>query len=197
MAVERLAHRRGADSASAAAHRARSCWLTSLVPPSRRSASAGSACHASTRDYATLDVLNTILGGSFTSHVSTEPARGQHGYACGRVDVRHALVRRPFFATAGVQTDKTAEALKEFFVELDGIGAAVPAEELSKAKNYVAHSGSIRVRNDTQPGQKLEQLVVFDLPDDTYRTFIASVEQVTAADVRPRPPATSSRPRWR
>ena len=45
----------------------------------------------------------------------------------------------PFVATAAVQTDKTAEALKEFFTELDYASArAVPAEELDRAKNYVA-----------------------------------------------------------
>ena len=44
----------------------------------------------------------------------------------------------PFFAAAGVQTDKTAEALKEFFNELNGILQPVPADELTRAKNYVA-----------------------------------------------------------
>ena len=44
----------------------------------------------------------------------------------------------PFFAAAGVQTDKTAEALKEFFIELTRIHEPVPAEELEKAKNYLA-----------------------------------------------------------
>ena len=44
----------------------------------------------------------------------------------------------PFYAAAGVQTDKTAEALTEFFKELDGIRKPIPAEELEKAKNYVA-----------------------------------------------------------
>ena len=38
----------------------------------------------------------------------------------------------------GVQTDKTAEALKEFFNEFTGILKPIPGEELDKAKNYVA-----------------------------------------------------------
>ena len=39
---------------------------------------------------------------------------------------------------AGVQTDKTAEALKEFFIELTRIHEPVTAGELEKAKNYLA-----------------------------------------------------------
>ncbi|MEZ5285718.1 MAG: pitrilysin family protein [Vicinamibacterales bacterium] len=143
----------------------------------------------STRDYATLDVLNTILGGSFTSRLN-QNLREEHGYTYGAAsmfDMRSSA--GPFFATAGVQTDKTAEALKEFFVELDGIGAAVPAEELSKAKNYVALGFPSEFETTRNLAQKLEQLVVFELPDDTYRTFIASVEPRGAppAGGRPRP----------
>ena len=43
-----------------------------------------------------------------------------------------------FVAGAGVQTDKTAEALREFFNELEAIRKPVGADELAKAKNYVA-----------------------------------------------------------
>ena len=43
-----------------------------------------------------------------------------------------------FFAAAGVQTDKTSEALKEFFNELTRIHEPIPADELEKAKNYLA-----------------------------------------------------------
>jgi zinc protease len=68
----------------------------------------------STPDYFTLQVLNTILGGSFTSRLN-QNLREQHGYSYGassRFDMR--LSAGPFFAGAGVQTDKTAEALREF-----------------------------------------------------------------------------------
>jgi zinc protease len=66
-------------------------------------------------------VLNTILGGSF--HVASQSElREEHQYSYGassRFDMR--LSAGAFQAGAGVQTDKTAEALKEFFNELNGI----------------------------------------------------------------------------
>ena len=94
----------------------------------------------STPDYFTLEVLNTILGGSFTSRLN-QNLREEHQYSYGassRFDMR--LSAGAFQAGAGVQTDKTAEALREFFNELNGISKPVAAEELTKAKNYVALS---------------------------------------------------------
>ena len=92
----------------------------------------------STPDYFALRVLNTILGEAFTSRLNNN-LREVHGYAYGassRFDMRASA--GPFYAAAGVQTDKTSEALKEFFNELTRIHEPVPADELEKAKNYLA-----------------------------------------------------------
>ena len=71
-----------------------------------------------TSDYYTLQVLNTILGDSFTSRLN-QNLREQHGYTYG---AGSAFVTRkeagPFYAMASVQTDKTGPALGEFFKEL-------------------------------------------------------------------------------
>ena len=83
-------------------------------------------------------MLNTILGGSFTSRLNTN-LRETHGYSYGAFSsFEERISPGAFSARAGVQTDKTAEALKEFFNELTGILKPVPADELDKAKNYVA-----------------------------------------------------------
>ena len=69
-----------------------------------------------------LQVLNTILGGSFTSRLN-QNLREEHGYSYGASSVFDMrLSAGPFLATAGVQTDKTGESVKEFFNELDRIG---------------------------------------------------------------------------
>ena len=89
-------------------------------------------------DYFALRVLNTRLGEAFTSRLNNN-LREVHGYAYGassRFDMR--LSAGAFYAAAGVQTDKTAEALREFFKELNAISQPVPSEELARAKNYLA-----------------------------------------------------------
>ena len=137
----------------------------------------------STSDYIALDVLNTILGGSFTSRLNTN-LREVHGYSYGagsRFDMRRAA--GPFFATAGVQTDKTAEALKEFFHELNAILAPVPADELARFKNYAALSFGGEFETSGQLAAKLEEIAIYGLADDIFTNYVGAVQAVTAADL--------------
>jgi predicted Zn-dependent peptidase len=138
----------------------------------------------STPDYFPLRVMNTILGGAFTSRLNAN-LREQHGYAYGAsssFDMR--LGAGPFYATAGVQTDKTTEALKEFFNELKRIHEPVPTDELEKAANYLS---LLLPRNFETTGgvaTSLSLLYVYGLPDDFYATYRDRVRAVTPADVK-------------
>ena len=138
----------------------------------------------STPDYAVLEVLNTVLGGSFTSRLN-QNLREKNGYAYGAssgFDMR--LSAGPFLASAGVQTDKTADALKEFFNELNGILTPVPPDELAKARNYVALGFPGEFETTSDMARKLEELVIYNLPDTTFSNFVPSVTAVTAADLQ-------------
>jgi predicted Zn-dependent peptidase len=138
----------------------------------------------STPDYFALQVLNTVLGGSFTSRLN-QNLREEHGYSYGassRFDMR--LSAGPFLAGAGVQTDKTAESLREFFKELDGIDEPIGADELTKAKNYLAlgFPGDFETIGDL--AARLEELAVYKLPDTYYNQYVQNIQAVTAAAVQ-------------
>src|SRR5258708_24948292 len=138
----------------------------------------------STPDYFPLRVLNTILGDAFTSRLNNN-LRELHGYAYGassRFDMR--LSAGAFYAAAGVQTDKTSEALKEFFNELTRIHEPIPAEELEKAKNYLALQLPRSFETTRSMANALAQAFVYDLPADYYTTYGDRVRAVTAADVK-------------
>jgi predicted Zn-dependent peptidase len=138
----------------------------------------------STPDYAALQVLNTILGGSFTSRLN-QNLRERNGYAYGAssfFDMR--LSAGPFLTAANVQTDKTGDAVKEFFNELNAILTPVPADELTKAKNYVALGFPSEFETTGDLARKLEELVAYRLPDETFASFVAAVSRVTAADLQ-------------
>ena len=138
----------------------------------------------STPDYAVLEVLNTVLGGSVTSRLN-QNLREKNGYAYGAssgFDMR--LSAGPFLAAAGVQTDKTADALKEFFNELNGILTPVPPDELAKARNYVALGFPGEFETTSDMARKLEELVIYNLPDTTFSNFVPAVTAVTAADLQ-------------
>ena len=55
---------------------------------------------------------------------------------------------------------------------------------MTKAKNYVAlgFPGEFETTGDL--ARKLEELVVYNLPDDTFTNFVAAVSSVTAADLQ-------------
>jgi predicted Zn-dependent peptidase len=138
----------------------------------------------STPDYFPLLVLNTILGGSFTSRLN-QNLREEHGYSYGassRFDMR--LSAGAFQAGAGVQSDKTSESLAEFFKELKGIAAPVSEAELAKAKNYIALSFPSEFETITDLTGHLEEMAVYKLPDTFFSQYIANVQAVTAAAVQ-------------
>ena len=138
----------------------------------------------STPDYIALDVLNTMFGGAFTSRLN-QNLRETHGYTYGAFsmfDMRKAA--GPFFAMAGVQTDKTADALKEFFVELTNILKPIPADELDRFKNFAALGYAGEFETNSQLASKLEGLAVYNLPEDEFSTYVGAVQKVTPADVQ-------------
>ena len=136
-----------------------------------------------TPDYFTLQVLNTILGGSFTSRLN-QNLREEHQYSYGassRFEMR--LSAGAFLAGAGVQTDKTAEALREFFKELGAIAQPVGAEELTKAKNYVALGFPSEFETMADLSAHVEELIVYKLADDYFEKYVSRIQAVTTADV--------------
>ena len=137
----------------------------------------------STPDYDALEVLNTILGGSFTSRLN-QNLRETHGYTYGaRSGFDFRSVPGPFTASADVQTAVTGPALTEFFNELRGILQPIPAAELSKATNYVALSFPEPFESVRGTAAMVGDLYLDDLPLDTYAGFTGRVRALTAADL--------------
>jgi zinc protease len=137
----------------------------------------------STPDYFALRVLNTVLGGAFTSRLN-QNLRETHGYAYGAnstFDMRASA--GPFYATAAVQTDKTAESLTEFFKELNAIREPIPADELEKAKNFLALLLPRSFETTQSLAGALAQMFIFNLPADYFETYTERVRAVTPADV--------------
>jgi predicted Zn-dependent peptidase len=138
----------------------------------------------STPDFFPLQVLNTVLGGSFTSRLNNN-LREVHGYAYGAgssFDMR--VGGGLFFATAGVQTDKTSEALTEFFKELNGVLKPVPSDELARARNYVALRYPGAFETTTDMSRRLEDMRLFGLPDDYFSKYVQNIQSVSSADVQ-------------
>jgi len=138
----------------------------------------------STPDFFPIQVMNTVLGGSFSSRLNLN-LREKNGYTYGATslfDMRSAA--GPFIAAAGVQTDKTADALKEFFNELTAITRPIPADELARAKHYVSLRFPSGFETTGDISTRLEQALVYHLPDDYFSTYVQKIEAVTMADAQ-------------
>jgi predicted Zn-dependent peptidase len=137
-----------------------------------------------TPDYFPIQILNTILGGAFSSRLNMN-LREKHGYTYGASSAFDMRAKPgPFFAGAGVQTDKTSESLQEFFNELNGILQPIPADELARAKNYVSLRYPSAFETTGDISRRLEDALVYHLPDDYFSKYVQNIQGVTAADVQ-------------
>jgi zinc protease len=138
-----------------------------------------------TPDYLALAVLNTILGGAFTSRLN-QNLRETHGYTYG-AGSSFSLRRAggPFVAQASVVTAKTDSSLIEFLKELRRIrDEAVPAAEVEKAKQYLTLGLAGEFETTAGAAFRFRDLMVRGLPLEFYAGFTAHVNAVTAADVQ-------------
>jgi len=139
----------------------------------------------SDRDYVRLAVTNTLLGGFFSSRITTN-IREDKGYTyspSSQVSSRRGDAY--WVQNADVSTEVTAPALKEIFFEIDRLQEEAPSEEeLAGVQSYMA--GVFVLRNSSRAGivNQLEYLVRHDLPDDYLRQYVAKVLAVTPAEVQ-------------
>ena len=138
----------------------------------------------STRDYFALDVMNTILGGSFSSRLN-QNLRETHGYTYGArssFDMRRAA--GPFTASAEIVAAKTDSGLVEFLKELNAIRDTVPAAELVKTKRYLQLGQPADFETTQQIARALITVALYNLPLDYYNNYVQNIEAVTQADVQ-------------
>jgi predicted Zn-dependent peptidase len=121
--------------------------------------------------YPVAEVMNTLLGGSFTSRLN-DNLREQHGYAYGAASrILRYRTGGLFLALSDVQTDKTAPALVEFVKELERIRTPATPAEVERARSYAALGYAGDFETTGQVARKVAERVVYDLPDDFFEEF--------------------------
>jgi zinc protease len=131
-------------------------------------------------DIATI-VLNDAFAGSFSSRVNMNLREDKHwtyGTAASLPDARGV---RPYYVVAPVQTDKTAESLKEVMNEFSRIAGADPlsADELQRARERL----TLKLPGDFETLPQLAgaytTMLAYGLPDDYFNTYVQKVNAVT------------------
>ncbi len=137
-------------------------------------------------DYMPLVVMDSLLGGSFASRI-TSNIREQKGYTYSpysQVATRHHMAF--WLEAADVTTNVTGPSLKEIFYEINRLRDAPPSEaELKGIQNYLA--GTFVIRNTMSADAVINQLQFVDsqdLPRSFLTEYVPRVMAVTPGEVQ-------------
>jgi zinc protease len=135
-------------------------------------------------DFARLQVLNSILGGKFTSRLNLS-LRERHAITYGahsRISGR--LGPGPIVLGAAVTNEAAGLALGEMLAELGRLREAPVAEhELEDARDYLLGVFPYGLQTVDGISRRLETLAAHSLPDDYFADYLARIEAVTAAEL--------------
>ncbi|MEK6608081.1 MAG: pitrilysin family protein [Myxococcota bacterium] len=135
-------------------------------------------------DRAALDVLEAVLGGTFSSRLNNR-LREQLGFTYGvysRFELRRGA--GPLVAGGAIKTEHTAEAIRELFAEIARVrDKPVGDAELAKARSSVVRSLPARFEAGSDVASELAVLAVHDLPDDFFANYARAVVAVSASDL--------------
>ena len=138
-----------------------------------------------TPDYASLVVMNAILGGQFVSRINLK-LREEKAFTYGArtgFDWRRGLA--PFSLQTSVHTAATAEAIRDSLNEFEAIrGSRPPSDtEMSLAKASLTRGYPRNFETALQVARSVAQLVLYGLPDSYFENFVPRVHAVSASDV--------------
>ena len=132
-----------------------------------------------------LEMMNQILGESFTSRINMNLREDKHWSYGARSSILNSQGERPFMVQTSVQTDKTSDAVFEVLKEIKGILGEKPITEdefLKVRKNMVL---KLPGKWETMDAVKssISEILRFGLPDDYFETYPHSIKAQSLDDL--------------
>ena len=135
------------------------------------------------KDFFQRYLLNTILGGQFTSRINLN-LRERNGYTYGATSRFQYFKDAAFFeVSTSVGIENTVNALKEILFELDNIHDGVTDKEIEFAKSSITKKFPLNFETYRQIASGVAGKILFSLPDNYFDTYIANVNAVSKSDV--------------
>jgi zinc protease len=134
-------------------------------------------------DYAALQVMNAVLGGTFSSRLNLN-LRERLGYTYGASSAwTPRRVPGVFTMSAAVQTEATAHSVSEMLREIRGMQAAPPSDaEVGDARSYLAGVLPLTVETTAGVAARLATIATYGLPDGYWDDYRSGLLAVTPAD---------------
>jgi zinc protease len=135
-------------------------------------------------DFIVLAVLNSLLGGKFTSRINLN-LREAHGYTYGATSRFSARMGPgPFVVSAAVETAAAGAAAREVLHELRRIRESlVEPDELAETLGYLLGVFPYSLQTIGDVTRRLETLIVHGLPDDHYTRYLERIAAVTREQI--------------
>jgi zinc protease len=136
-------------------------------------------------DYYPVRVMNSILGGKFSSRLNLN-LRERQGFTYG-ISSQFSGRRGagPFIVGAAVATENAGQAVTEILSELHRIqDTAVGKDELREAKSYLQGVFPYSLQTIDGVAGRLVEISLHDLPDDYYDSHLDSIGQVDVEAVQ-------------
>lgn len=135
------------------------------------------------KDFFQRYLLNTILGGQFTSRINLN-LRERNGYTYGATSRFQYFKDTAFFeVSTSVGIENTANALKEILFELDNIHSGVSEKELEFAKSSITKKFPLNFETYRQIASGVAGKILYNLPDNYFDTYIHNINSVSKDDV--------------
>jgi predicted Zn-dependent peptidase len=133
-----------------------------------------------------IETMNGAFGGTFTSRLNMNLREDKH-WAYGAFSfLPDALGQRPFLMYAPVQTDKTAPSAGEILSEARAVIGKQPLtpEEIAKIKEGDVRSLPGEYQTTSAVMGALQDIALYDRPDDWVQTEKARIEALTDPQVQ-------------
>jgi zinc protease len=139
----------------------------------------------STPDYPRIEVMNSVLGGLFSSRINMN-LREQHGYTYGAESFfNYHVGPGPFIVYSEVRTDATTPAAAEIFKELNRMrDTQLTPAELTLAKDSIAQSMPGRFESGEEAAGTIAQVYIYDFALDYFSLLPGKINAVTAPQAR-------------
>ncbi|MFZ1322749.1 MAG: pitrilysin family protein [Ignavibacteria bacterium] len=135
-------------------------------------------------DFITLNVMNTLLGGYFTSRINKN-LREEKGYTYGsRSSFGCQKYSGDFSVSTEVKNEVTADTINEVLKEINILKKEpVGKTELKNVKNYITGIFPLQLETPNAIAQKVLSLKLNDMPSDYYNKFIKEINAVTSEQI--------------
>lgn len=136
-------------------------------------------------DYIKVFVMNTLLGGYFSSRINMN-LREAHGYTYGGRSAFDArLLPGLFEVSTDVRNEVTSETIEEVLKELNRIRDTTPSrEEMDMVKNYLVGLFPIQLETPQQVAGRIVTIQLYHLPKNYYNKYRENIQKVTARHIR-------------